>query len=50
MNNKIETQELNIEITLDEMQLLQDDELKTICGGNITNDGDNGKPECRLQK
>lgn len=51
MNNKIETKEQNIEITLDEMQLIQDDELKTICGGGPTDPEANHELDsCRRPK
>ncbi len=40
MNNKIETQESNLEINLEDMQPMQDDELKTVTGGAVTATGD----------
>ncbi len=42
MNNKIETQESNLEINLEDMQPLQDDELKTVTGGVVTVDEGGG--------
>lgn len=37
--NALETQEVTVEINLEDMAPMQDDELKTVAGGTATYDG-----------